>query len=79
MSINTRTEYRAFDVNHNVCGRGETAQEALADMAATLGEVLFGSDEPDGVHWYVLAFEQEQDKDSYEWVDLDEGELVSKS
>lgn len=40
MSNDTRIEFRAFDVNDKVCGYGETAQEALANMATTIGATI---------------------------------------
>lgn len=79
MSSNTRTEFRAYDVNGNIQGYGENATEAAMDMAATIGDVLKDEDETDGVDWYVLKFEQEQDEDTYEWIDLDDGEEVAAS
>lgn len=75
-NTNTRSEFRAYDVNDTVCGVGATKQEALADFCATTGEQVL----PDegGVDWYVLRFEQEQGAVG-EWIDLDEGELVAQS
>lgn len=75
-----RTQFRAHDVNGNVLGLGTTGGEALQDMAATLGDTLKDQDTPEGVDWYVLRFEQEQDQDTGEWLDLDDdGELVAES
>jgi len=80
MNTTTRTNFRACDFNGNVQGYGTNATEAAMDMASTLGEVLRDEDSPEGIDWYVLSFEQEQDEETGEWVDLEnEGDLDSSS
>lgn len=75
-----RIQFRAYDVNGNVLGLGTTGGEALQNMAASIGDTLKDKDTPEGVDWYVLRFEQEQDQDTGEWLDLDDdGELVAES
>ena len=77
----TRTEFRAFDDNAICRGRGASIAAATADMAETIGESLKDRENPEGVEWYVLAFEQEQDEETGEWCDVadEDAEVVAKS